>query len=108
MGKGMASRAWHSIWYGLTMHGMVYGIAWRAWHGISYGLVDMAWHMVCPRGHNMVIGYGPPRQSMVYDMAWQCMAWRGVVCRAGHGTWHGLASMAWYTEWHCGTWHGTW
>ena len=43
-----------SIWYGLTMHGMVYGIAWRAWHGISYGLVGMAWHMVWPGGHYMV------------------------------------------------------
>ena len=59
MGKDMAWRAWHSIWYGLTM---VYGIAWRSWHDIWYGLVGMAWHMVWPGGHNMVYG----------------MAWRGM------------------------------
>ena len=39
----MARRASHSILYGLVMHSMVYGIAWRAWHGIRFGIKGMAW-----------------------------------------------------------------
>ena len=55
MGKGMACRAWHSIWYGLTL---VYDIPWLAWHGIWYGLVGIAWIMAWPSGHNIRAGTG--------------------------------------------------
>ena len=43
-------------------HGMVYGMAWRAWHSIWYGLKmhGIAWFMVWPCG---------PR--MLYSMAWR-------------------------------------
>ena len=54
MGKGMAWQAWHSIGYGLAMHGILYGIAWWAWHGMWNGLVGMARHMVWPGGHKLV------------------------------------------------------
>ena len=52
MGKGMAWRAWHSIWYGLAM---VYGIDWL----LSQSRVQNI-QMVWPGGH-----------GMVYDMAWR-------------------------------------
>ena len=70
MGKGMAWRAWHSIWLGLTMHSMEYGMTWLAWHAIWYGLVArnaigyglacIPWYMVWPGGY-----------GVVYDMVWR-------------------------------------
>ena len=56
MGKGMAWRAWHSIWLGLTMHGMEYGMTWLAWHAIWYGLVGSECYRVWSGMHTMVYG----------------------------------------------------
>ena len=51
-------------------------------------------------------GYGLAMYSMVYGMAWQCMAWY-TVRPGGHGMVYGMVymalCMAWYI-WHCG--HG--
>ena len=81
MGKDMAWRAWHSIWYGLTMHGlmylalpgghgMVYGMAWWAWHGICYGLAGITWYRVWSGEANHGIRHGLAVHGMVYGMAW--------------------------------------
>ena len=56
----MSCRAFHGIWYGLAIYGMVYDIAWRVWHGIR----GMTWYIVWPGGH-----------GMVYDKAWRGMTW---------------------------------
>ena len=83
-------------------------------------LVGEAWHIVWPGGH---IGNGLTTHSMVYCMAWQCMAlciiwpdghgmihgmawwpWLGIcyglAWQASHGILYGLASMSWYVESH--------
>ena len=61
---------------------MVYGIAWWAWHGIRYGLAGITWYR-----------YGLTRHSMVYGMAWQCMAWH-MIWPGGHGMVYGMAWCA--------------
>ena len=57
MGKGMAWWAWHSIWYGLAMHGMVLWYS-LAMHGMVlwYSLAGMASYLVWPGGYGVAYG----------------------------------------------------
>ena len=94
--------AWHGIWHGLALCGMV-------WHG--YGM-DMVWHRhgMIWYGHGMILGQDV--MAWWYGMAWHGMAWCMVWWRfmAWHGmAWYGMVwyGMVWYgMAWHGMTWHG--
>ena len=49
---------------------MVYDMAWRASHGVRYGLVGLAWYIVWPGAHRLVLWYG--LVGLVWDMVWPC------------------------------------
>ena len=74
-------------------------MALRAWYGIWFGLASMLWYIVWPGRHHMLYGMSW-RTRMVYSMALRAshgiMVWPGWTW---HGTWYGLAGIAWYMVW---------